>query len=329
MTQVIASNLLAAGLRTEFWDTYEKVKQKQDSRLPLVMDLGVTATTREHTFGYFEAAPHPTLWRRGDPIPTDAMKSVSWTVQAHEFARRIPWSKFDRKDDQTQSLLSVARMLGRNMAMLPERMFFDLLSGSASTLPAVPNAPDGAAFFATDVGGVARFGVTDGNMLTGSGISTTAQVTADYYAAISQFLLMQDGQGQPLFTHDLVDAGTVIIFSAADIEIMEKAFHQVRQGTVLGTDAGTTPSNVIVDSSRNVQLWASSRLSSGDWYVFLKESPVKPTFLMTREGIQEFQSLEGDNNGDHTRTTGEEYIQWEVRQGAGIALPYGAIKINN
>jgi len=45
--------------------------------------------------------------------------------------------------------------------------------------------------------------------------------------------------------------------------------------------------------------------------------------------VQEFTSLEGDNNSDRTRDTGEEYVQWERRAGAGIALPFGAIKVNN
>jgi len=91
----------------------------------------------------------------------------------------------------------------------------------------------------------------------------------------------------------------------------------------------STPTNLVHDSGRDVELWGTSRLATGDWYVFLRNPPKKATFLLTREGVQEFSSLEGDNNGDHTRDTAEEYVQWEERSGAGIALPFGAIKINN
>ena len=67
MSTVIASNVLANGLRTEFADTYSAIRNRQaDSRLGLVMDLSVTATNRDHDFGYFEAAPHMEYWRRGD-----------------------------------------------------------------------------------------------------------------------------------------------------------------------------------------------------------------------------------------------------------------------
>ena len=328
MSTVIASQVLANGLRTEFADTYSAVQNRQaDSRLSLVMDLSIGATNRQHEFGYFEAAPHMEFWRRGDSIPTDAMGSVQFTVPVYTWARRIPWHKEDRKDDQTQSLFEVARVAGQSAALLPERFFFDLITGSTNTLPAVPTAPDGAAMFATTAAGVNRFGVSSGNLLTGSGVATTSAILTDYYAGIEQFLLFQDGKGQPLLSSELVDQGVVCVHAAADLEAFEEAFLQKRQGTI-GAASGT-PSNVVQDASRNVTLWASSRLATGDWYMFLKAAPKKPTFLLDREGVQEFTSLEGDNNSDHTRSTGEEYIQWERRAGAGIALPYGAIKVNN
>jgi hypothetical protein len=330
MSTVIASQVLANGLRTEFADTYSAIQNRQaDSRLSLVMDLSIGATNREHEFAYFEAAPHMAQWTRGSSIPEDAFDSVSFTTPVYTWGRRIKWHKEDRKDDQTQSLMDIARMAGQSAALLPERFFFDLLTGGTNTLPAVPNAPDGAAFFATTAGGAARFGVTDGNLLTGNGIASVSSIRTDYYNAIEQFKQMQDGKGQPLLSDEVIDSGVVCVHSAADTEAMEEAFLQRRQGEVLGTDAGTTPSNLVQDASRNVTLWGSQRLATGDWYVFLRNPAKRATFTLDREGIQEYSSLEDDNNSDHTRNTGEEYVQWERRAGAGIALPYSAIKINN
>lgn len=330
MSQIIASLLLANGLRTEFADTYTKIRNRQaDSRIGEIMDLGVKATNRRHEFGYLEAAPHVELWKRGEAIPEDAMASVQFSATVHNWGRRVKWHKDDRKDEQTGTLMDAARGAGESAALLPERMFFDLLTASTNTLPAVPLAPDGAAFFATTASSVARFGATNGNLLSGSGIATTSAIITDFYSAISQFLAFQDGKGQPLLSPEVVDQGQIVICSSADLEEFETAFLQKRQGIVKGTDAGTTPTNIVSDASRTVTLWPSSRLATGDWYVFLKAAPKKPTFLLDREGLLEQQSLEGDSNGDLTRTTGIEYVQWELRQGAGIALPYGAIKINN
>lgn len=328
--QVLASNVLANGLRSEFTDTYLAIRNRQaDGRLAQVMDLSIGATNRQHEFAYFEAGPHIELWRRGDSIAQDGMGSVKFTATVHNWGKRVGWHENDRDDDQTQSLMDAARMAGESYGLLPERMFFDLIGGTTATLPFVPTAPDGAAFFATTAGGAARFGATNGNLLTGSTLGSVANVTTDYYAAIKQFMLFQDGKGQPLFSPETIGAGVVIIHASADMQIFEEAFVQKRQGLVKGTDAGVTPSNVIQDASRNVDLWASPRIATGDWYVFLKNAPKKATFHLERQVIRERTALSSDNNGENARTTGEEYIQWDSRDGAGIALPYGAIKVNN
>ena len=339
MSRIISNNLLVNGLRNEFAETYGAVRNRQsDSRLSMVMDLSVPATNREHDFAYLEAAPHFELWRRGETIPTDAMDSVQFNVRVYEWARRVPWSKWDRKDDQTQSLFDMARMAGESAALLDERMFFDLLTNSTDTLPAVPLAADGVAFFSTTNTRFDPDGTGGANQLSASGVASLAQIQADYYSAIEQFLGFRDGKGQPLWTSSVVDQGTVIIHAAADTQQFEEAFLQRRTGVAHVNDgtiragSGTAVSsaattNIVQDASRNVTLWGTSRISTGTWYVFLKGVPKKPTFILDREGVQEFSSLEGDNNGDHTRNTAEEYIQWERRAGAGIALPYGAIKI--
>lgn len=329
--QALASPLLANGLLATFSDNYIKIRNRQaDSRLGAVMDLAVPATNRRHEFGYFNAAPHMEYWPRGATIPTDTMDSVQFSAFVHDWGRRVPWHANDRKDEQTGTLMAAAAAAGRSAALLPERFFFDLIVNTTNTLPAVPNAPDGAAFFsATDGASAARFGFTGGNLVSGGGINSTSLVLTDYYKAIAAFLQFQDGKGQPLLSAEIVDAGTIVICAAADIEIMERAFLQKRQGVVMGTDAGTTPSNLVMDASRNVELWPSARLSTGDWFVFLKASPIKPTFELSREGVLEDMAIQGMNNSDLVRTTQEEYVQWGLRSGAAINLPIGAIKINN
>lgn len=328
---VIASPaLIINGLRTEFVDTYTAIRNRQSSgMLPLVMDT-INATNRVHDFAYIEAGPHMELWRRGDPIPQDAMGSVSFSAVVHNWGRRVKWHKDDRADDQTQSLLDAARMAGESYGLLPERMLFDLITGTATTLPVVPNAPDGAGFFATTAGGVSRFGVANGNLLTGTGVASIATVLADYYKAIQQFMLFKDGKDQPLLSPETIQQGVLILHAAADLQVMEQAFLQRQQPVVFGSNtAAAGVSNIVQDASRNIKLWGSPRLATGDWYVFLLGSPKKPTFKLDRKSLTEATAFEGDNNSDHTRTTGEEYIQWDARMGAGIGLPYGAIKINN
>jgi hypothetical protein len=333
---VVASSVLANGLRTEFADTYLAVQNRQaDGRLSLIMD-GLTAWNRQHEFAYFEAAPHVAFWRRGDPIPEDANRSVTFTVPIYNFGRRISWHRDDRADDQTSSLYDSARQTGMSAALLPERMAFDLLLATTNTLPATQNAPDGAAMFATTAGGAARFGVTNGNLLSTSGTTSVSAILTDFYAAIAQFRLMQDGKGQPLWSDEVIQQGFVVIYPAAATLQFEQAFLQRRQGlglTTAGVMTGTlalgvTPTNIVQDASRDCTLWGTQRITtSTTWFVILKGAPKKPLFMLDRQPLMEFSSLIGDNNSDTTRNTGQEYVQWDKRVGAGVALPFSAIKI--
>lgn len=336
MATIVSNNLLINGLRTEFVDTYQAIKNRQaDSRLGLVMDLSVQATNRQHDFAYLNAAPHFEEWKMGETIPTDAMDSVQFNVPVYNWARRVPWSKWDRADDQTSSLFDMARMAGESAALVPERIFFGLLANDATDLlPAIPNAPDGSAFFS----GSTRFEDSGGNTVAKNDVLVTQAIQQNYYECIQRFMAFKDGKGQPLLSPETIGAGTIIIHAAAATEAMELAFLQLRQGIGLGTTgartatatitAATAESNIVHDSSRNVQLWGTPRLTAADeWYIFLKNPPKQPTFLLDRQSAQEFSALEGDNNSDSVRDRGEEYIQFESRSGGGIALPYGAIKV--
>jgi len=331
---ILSNNLLVNGLRTEFVDTYQAIKNRQaDSRLGLVMDLSIQATNRSHEFAYLNAAPHPEEWKFGESIPTDAMDAVRWETDVYNWARRVPWSKWDRKDDQTQSLFDMARSAGEAHALIPERIFFGLLQNDATDLlPAIPNAPDGVGLFSS----ATRFGMANGNLLATSGVTTVHDIRADYYSALEQFMGFQDGKGQPLLSKETIDAGVIIIHAASVTEAFETTFLQQKQaigvdntgavgGTVVSSSAST---NLMHDASRNVQLWGTSRLTTADeWYVLLANPPKKATYLLDRQDVQEFSAMEGDNNSDSVRSTAQEYIQFESRSGGGIALPYGAIQI--
>lgn len=333
MQGIMAAAVLANGLRSDFVKTYTGVRKNQsDGRVGMLMS-NVGMTNRYQTFAYMESAPHVELWRTGDPVPTDAMGSVSFSGEVWNFARRIPWMKWDRKDDQLGVLYEAAKGAGESAGLLPERFLFDMLASDTvtpATMPTTLLAPDGVALFsATNSASAARFGVTGGNIVTGTGIASTSTVLANYYTALNRFALFQDGKGQPLIPPDRIMGGVMVVHAQADTEIMETAFLQRRQGRVMGSDAGVSVSNIVQDASRNVELWSSPRLLTGDWYVALKNSPTKPFAFLDREGIKEYQALEDDNNSDHVRNTGQEFVQFETRCGALVALPYGIVKVNN
>lgn len=335
MTTILANNLLVEGLRNEFVDTYTEIKNKQaSSLLGRVMNLSIPATNRYGIFSYLNASPHPEEWKPGESIPTDAMDSVQFTADNYVWAKRVPWSKWDRKDDQTQSLFEAARAHGESHALIPERIFFNLLlNDTTDLLPKVPLAPDGVAFFTTNT----RFEASGGNSVTKAGVTTVHDIRANYYTALEQFMLFKDGKGQPLLSPEIIDGGVTIIHASSVTEAFETTFLQERQalgldntGAIGGTvvdAAGTSNLNLEIPT-RKVTLWGTSRLTTADeWYIFLNNAPKKATALFDRQTVEEYSAIEGDNNSDSVRDTAEEYIQFESRSGGIIALPHGAIKI--
>ena len=332
-SRVQSKATLTAGMRVEFDNIFERSTDRVlNSNTRWLMDMSVSTTTRTTPFSAFTQAPHIRHWPRGSTIPTEAFDSYGWDTDIYEWGIRVPMSKFDRKDDQTQSMLRAASQAGDSSARLPQRFAMDLLQASPNTLPGIPNAADGVAMFsATDAAGRDRFGVSGGNIVTGTGVASLSTIVDDYYSAMQRFRQYTDRpvNGQPRFNPSILDGGVYIIAPAQLEQVMEEAFRQLRQGILIGTDAGVTPSNVILDTNRGINFWFTSELTdASDWYIGLVEGQ-QPTYFLNREGVREFSAVEGDNNSDHVRNTGEEYMQWEMRAGAGIGLPDAIIKVNN
>ena len=330
---VVAASTLTAGIRADFANAYKSSYEASKSRLAGVMDLGLPSDKLTELFAYFESAPYPRLWKRGDAISSDEFGSVGFNVTNRDWGIRIGWHENDREDDQTRSLMDQAREAGRNFGTLPERIFFQILLNSTDNnlLPAVPLAPDGAAFFSTTSGaGSARFGITNGNLLTGSAVASSAAIRNDFFSAIEQLRGFQDTQGQPLWNDNILDGGFTVVYGVHNDQVFREAFQQGR--TIAGALTSTSNAavtNIIMESGLNVDLWSTQRIPSGndDWYVFAKDAPHKPVFQMVRRPLRE--SFGNMDNSDSARETKIEHVQWDSREGYGLMLPYQSIQINN
>ena len=322
MPNVISGPMLVAGLRAEFADTYRSTYDGLKAKLGRVMQLGLQSEKLTELYGFFRSAPFPKLWKRGDEISTKAFDSLGFSVTNFDWGRRVKWHKNDRMDDQTKTLYDQAQQCGRNWATLPERIFFQILTGAvdAELLPAVPLAPDGVALFSA----AARFGNAAGNVVAGSGVATAAAIQTDFYSAMARFMSYQDTEGQPLLQPDVIDGKVILICNANNIEVFQKAF---LQRTVESSSLGSAPTNVILDALFKVEIWPTQRLTDNDWFVFLEGAPKKAIFQQIRQPM-EYHAMTMDTS-DSAATTKEEYTQWDSREGYGLGLPFGAIQVNN
>lgn len=330
MPTVISAEALALGLSQEFRDVYSR-RPGADSRLGVILDM-IPSTARTKKFAYFESAPYLKYWRRGDSVSSAAFKSVGWTTPVYEFAREIEWHFTDREDDQLDHLYEQARTLGSSAQIVDEQIAFDLIQAGTTMLPSTVTAPDGVGLWsATDGTGADRFGVSGGNIVTGTGVASVSTVLADLFSVVQRLTQMQDTQGQPLHRPEEIAKGLLIVAPAALNYVMTQALHQVRQGIVYGSNtAAAAVSNIVQDAGLRTDLWVTPRLTdASDWYAFMLSPPKKPLYTLERSPLREYTSLRGDNNSDIARKTGLESIQFELRKGGGIGLPYACVQVNN
>lgn len=329
---VMAGDVLSGFIRTAFVETYERLITDVNARLGNVMDFGLPSDRSQEDYAYYTAAPHPRRWPRGEDIPAANFQDVKWTVVNYDWAMSIKWHVNDRMDDQLRNLEQRARDVAFGFALLRERVFFQILTGAtdAALLPAVPTAPDGAAFFATTAAGAARFGVTNGNLLTGSGVASAQAIRNDIFDSFEQFHRMQDGEGQPQWPESIIDQGITVIYNVANHQVVTEALVQQRTlqtATVSSTGLGAAVTNIVLDSGMSVTLWPTQRITDNDIYVFLNGAPTASVFEQVRQELQDEEQIMA--NSDEAKRTKIEGLFWNARYGFGLALPYQAIKINN
>lgn len=335
---VIAGDALTGAVRTAFLDTYAARYKGIEARLSKVMKLAVPSDKLTERYVYFESAPHPKRQPRGQEISTGSFRSRSFTVTNHDWSKMIEWHENDEADDQTGGgLVRQARMVGGNFALLHERVYWQLQLGTtdADLLPAIPNAPDGAALYsATGGDGAARFGATNGNLLGGGGVATSAAVRTDLWKAVAQWRLFKDTtpEAQPLLQPEQIRS-FVIEYNAQNDEVFREAFKQPITLKALMNVAGAENvaaagvSNTILDAAIEIDLRPTQRVTDNDWFIKLVGVDHDSIFEQSRSPLEEI--LQTKQNSDIARRTGMVGIGWKSRSGYGIALPWDRIKINN
>lgn len=329
-SQVIAANVLTAGLRSDFWDTYEKTYAGLKDRLSQVMDLSVPSDKLTEIYGYFNSAPYPRRWVRGDSPSNKAFKSVQFSVTNKDYGLRVSWHENDRQDDQTKSLRERAAQAGEHFATLDERVFFQILTASTDTdlLEAIPNAPDGVGLYsATDGDSADRFGVSGGNIESGGGVASSHAVRTDFFESMQRMASFKDTESQPLWDSSILDQGAIVMFNVNNWQVFAEAFLQGRTVGSVASATSAAPTNIIMDAGMKVQLVPTQRIADNDWFVFLKGSRRKPIFKQVRMPMRE--TIATMENSDSVRDTKVEYMQWDERSGYGVMLPYGTVKVNN
>lgn len=322
---LISSDDLFRDVQATFLSTYRDVVGRHRS-LPEAMRLAVPSSKRRERFGYFESPPTVDRIDRGEAITEDAFRVVAYSVENLTWGKAIGFHEEDLEDLQLADIRDYARQLAVRAAQLPEQVFFQILTGSSNSrlLKSLPTAPDGASLYATTAGGNPRFGVTNGNLITGSGVATSGAVRSDLWNAIEQAKQFQDTEGEPLLSDDVLDQGLLVIYGAQNEEVFREAF---LQGRTVDRGGAVGVSNTILESGMSVTLWSTQRITDNDWYVFLKGAQPKPVF----ETLRRAPRMIDETRENSTRARRHRIFSTllDMRAGYGVNAAYGTIKVNN
>jgi phage major head subunit gpT-like protein len=324
-----ATAVLINGIRSDFYDTYLASYQGMQSQLSKMMLLDVPSDKAEEIYGYWQKAPYVRQWIRGEEIQRKAPKSVNWRVKNLDWAVAIPWHENDMNDDLTRSLRAVAQDSGRSFGTLDERVLYQILTSSTDNdlLRTMPIAPDGVGLYsATDGDAADRFGVSGGNIETGSGVATPDALQTDFFDGVERMRRFLDTEGQPMVSPEIMRQGFVVTFNIDNLKVFEQAFEQKLMYSALATYAAAV-SALFKDSGISIELMPTPRISDNDWFIFAKGAPRKPIFRQTRQGMREV--LETMENSDYARRTKINSLQWDARYGYGLQLPIYTVQINN
>lgn len=316
------SGTLKPGVIAEFNRSFDN---RWRERPPYVAKLfhEIPSTRLQETHAGFESAPKVVRWARGDTRVEDAFNEFFVVINNLSWNLWISWHEEDEEDDQTQKLLQRARDGATRFVQLDERIAIQLLTGTANPdlLPdATPNSYDGSNLFINTT----RFGVSTGNIVTGSGVTTASDIRSDFITAVSVMHRFQDTESEPFWTErDLDYSNMLVVFNPANLEVFQDAF---KADVIPAAPLLHAPLTNIV-SRNQPQLWPTQRITDDDWYIVNVGTDLRVFTKQLRRPLRQLD--QNPTNSDLARKTKELGVGWDARYGYGLWEPRTAVKVDN
>lgn len=325
------SGTLRRGLRDAFDNAYESAAAQTAEELTPVMALDLPSDTDREFYSYFKHAPYPRYWARGQNVVKAGFEAVQFNVINYDYGLEVEWHKNDENDNQnTTGIRKRAADTGTNFAYNRTDAFFDMLLGTTNFLPAaIGNAPDGAALFATtDGAGNARFGATNGNLLTSTGnnsFSSASVLRGDIWRGIEQMVLFQNTEGKPLWPRaQLTDF--VLYFGVGNWDVFAEAFLTNFTPFTTVTNGNIPIDNSLKAAGMRIEGRAVPQITDNDAFLFWRNAPQKALFHQMRQAPEE-QPFDESNSKESARNLLRSMV-WHERAGYGLFLPYSVVKLN-
>ena len=318
--------LLTQGIRREFALVYTPRYRGVMDRIGGVVWLEVTNDKISELYGFLNSAIYPVRWDPGNVIGAKSILSVQFRVPNRDFGRRVYLPR-NYEDDQTGTVFAVARALGTNWATLSERIFYQIMTAGTDNdlLPNNPNSADGNALYLTTT----RYGSSSGNVVSVTGTTTVQDVINDIFGVKRRLIEFQNTESQPFWDPTDVDKGLTLFHGPATTLVMEQARAQITVPLAASTATSNAGVSNTLQNAAYVPTFSNSqRITNSRYYCFLNgvDGPQRPLFRQVRKAMTEAQG--NWSTSDHTRDVGEQYVQFDSREGWGSALAIGTVRVS-
>lgn len=324
MPQISASLATARGLRSEFNDVFRTRGTETRAKVSQVMGFWNSDGAFETYHGY-DSVPLVTPWPRGNSRTRSSFGEFTYYQANYDYNLTLEWHSNDEDDDQTQNLVPRAREGARRFGSLPLYALIEIISGSADQLlteQGIPKAYDGNDLFSSGSG--SRWGTVGGNIKTGSGVGTVADVIKDYNLIMARFAAFTDTtlNAKAKLWDEQALQKPLVIAPYGHKQVFEEA--QKAKNTHVNGGAIGASDNVWAGE---FDLWLEPRLTGDDWFVFLQGSEFKAFFQQERQALRD--NVQDFNNSDTTRDTKQKALMFDWRGAWGVWVPQTACKADN
>lgn len=291
--------IIERGLKAIFAQAMNELQTAREIN-PGLLDLALHSPSDgyDEKYGWIGAMPAVKEWI--GEIQASELASYDYTIKNKDWVVGVPINENDIEDDRVSALGALAQMLVRRIAVHPEKLIIDLMTGGGK-------AYDGVAFF-SDVSGKRKID----NLLNGTGTSLS-QLEADLNAALIAMAKFKDDQGEVLNIK-----GNVIVCPVA----LENNFRRLVQSQADPTASGGV--NTYNPYQGRFTVIGDARLDAvdaNDWYLFATNEIVKPFIYQLRQ--------EAKPEMEKTPNTKRWVFSANYRCNVGFGLPHLGVKTVN
>ena len=318
---------MRAGVTGQISDTF-KGRMAEDTAMRTMLYKFIPTTkgdARQILLSFKSSTPFPSLWKYGTSRDYKGLKDYFHAVNLYNYQLNITWDKFDESDDQLQDIRSQASSAVVRFFEMQDVLYTEYLDGVKDLNPSLGLSWTGTSLFNTvDGDGNDLYGVSGGNIITGTGTSASA-IQHDLAQVRKRAMNMKDPiAGRPLFrnseiTYDKFHCISPAGLDNAFLEASESKFFKRK------ADNNTSEDNIFLNKISYTP--NQNLIDQNDWFVVINHPTWKPFILRSPGNVETFMSDE--SNSDIARDKGQYGIHMNVRTGLVPYMQNVIYKISN